>query len=146
MTKKQLEVKLLELDGRLAKIEKQGHVFFQSFRRDFPATEFTPSDLSHWPEYTKQQIWFFEAEIRRWQIGRSTQPGFAICQFLPGIPLHPLLFLPTSMVVKILEAAVNRMRGTENAAPLIQQITDVRREIKQLKVVETPKLLTYKKL
>lgn len=124
------EERLDAFEEQLNKLANCVNSSYIAFRDIVPLTDYEVTPLKDWPEYTKQQLWFFEREIRRWQISNARRPGFAICSFLPGVPLHPLVFLPINTVIEILNTM---MKQANEHTSLLQQIEQAKRDLAQLK-------------
>lgn len=124
---------LKSLQERVDRIELALKSALQSLHRSIPLTVIDQVPTADYPAYTQQQLWFFQAEITRWRNQNASQPGFAICSFRPGIPLHPLVFLPVTLVIKILEAMSKEVYETQGAAQLINDVQSVKRDLHYVK-------------
>lgn len=131
--------KIEELEQRVIDMERQLDAAVKSLHQSIPLTVINQVPTCDYPTYTQQQLWFFESEITRWRNQNAQQPGFAICSFRPGIPLHPLVFLPISLVVKILEVMSQKVYETQGATQLITDVQNAKREIQFTKHGIQPK-------
>lgn len=131
-------MKIEELERRLTELEGKFLQLYNVFRAEVPLTDYNRVDLIDWPAYTEQQLWFFEREIIRWKNSCSSRPGFAICTFMPGTPLSPLMFISLNMAIKLLRDAQTNMRHTSPADPLIEELYFLKQEIRRLSGKELP--------